>query len=308
MRIIGESRNSDTVKIQGINYIKQCLSIKAQGIQIIFIDKSPWNIRVYNRYGRSKKGTPCTVEAKTERVENLVAIAGISNIKGVEQVYIVRGTVDAIVFKNFILKRLSKLTEPTILVMDNVRFHHDTSIIEDIKHHGHYVSFTATSSCELNPIEYVFSIWKSNVRSVEQTKSVLDIIEKLTKGFIDIQPSHIRKCIQHVEEKLFPIALQKGNLQLKETVKEYKILTSNINSNEAPTQSEFTLNNNEMKNEDKSVFTPFPRPFMRRNTQINTQNDVSDSESSITLGFLSQSMQSSQKVNRHILLHFTFPP
>lgn len=291
--VIGESRNSEAVKKQRIKYISQYLGIKKQGIPIIFIDESPWRIRVYNRYGCSKIGTPCTLEAKTERVENLVAIAGISNIRGVEQVDIVRGTVDAIVFKNFILKLLSKLTEPTALVMDNVRFHHDTSVIDEIKRHGHYVSFTATSSCELNPIEYVFAIWKSNVRSVEQTKSILDIIEKLTKGFIDIQPSHIRKCIQHVEEKLFPIALQEGNLQLKETVKDFKILTSNINSNEGPTQREFTLNNNEMKNEDQRVFMPFPRPFTRKNTQTNVQNEVSDSESSVTLGVLSQSTQSS---------------
>ena len=131
------------------------------------------------------------------------------------------------------------------------------------------------------------------MRSVEQTKSVLDIIERLTKGFVDIQPSHIRKCIRHVEEKSFPVALQRGNLQLKDTVKEFKILTVTTNSNVVPTQSEFTLNSNEVRNEDQRVFIPFPRAFMRRNTQINTQNDSSDSESSVTLGFLSQSMQSS---------------
>ena len=63
--------------------------------------------------------------------------------------------------------------------MDNVRFHHDLDIIEDIKKCGHYILYIVTSSYELNPIEYVFSIWKSNVRIVEQTKPVVDIIEKL---------------------------------------------------------------------------------------------------------------------------------
>ena len=291
--VIGEARNSDTVKEQRINYIKHYLSIKTQGIPIIFIDESPWKVRVYNRYGRSKKGTPCIVEAPTERIENIVAIAAISNIKGVEQVDIIRGTVDATVFKNFIFKLLSKLTEPTALVMDNVRFHHDISIIDNIKEHGHYILFTATSSCELNPIEYVFSIWKSNVRSVEQKRSILEVINELSKGFVDIQPRLVRKCIQHVEEKLFPIALQKGNLQLKDTVKEFKILTSNTNSNETPVQREIKLNNNEITNENQKVFMPFPKPFTRKHTQINTQNDISESESSITLGFMSQFTQSS---------------
>ena len=54
--VIGESRNSDIVKTRRINYIRQYLSIKAQGIPMIFIDESPWNIRGYNRYGRSKRG------------------------------------------------------------------------------------------------------------------------------------------------------------------------------------------------------------------------------------------------------------
>lgn len=279
--------------MQRVNYIRNYLSTKAQGVPRIFIDESPWKVRVYNRYGRSKKGTPCIVEARTERIENIVAIAAVSNIKGVEQVDIVRGTADAVVFKNSILKLLSKLTEPTALVMDNVRFHHDVSIIENIKSRGHYVLFTATSSCELNPIEYVFSIWKSNVRSMEQTVSISEIIDKLSKGFIDIQPRLVRKCIQHVEEKLFPIALQKGSLQLKETVKEFKILTADMNTRESTIQREFTLNNNEIANENRSVFMPFPRASTRRNTQTTTQHDNCDSES-ITLGFLSQSMQSSQ--------------
>ena len=118
-------------------------------------------------------------------------------------------------------------------------------------------------------------------------------INELSKGFVDIQPRLVRKCIQHVEEKLFPIALQKGNLQLKDTVKEFKILTSNTNSNETPVQREIKLDNNEITNENQSMFMPFPKPFTRKHTQINTQNDISESESSITLGFMSQFTQSS---------------
>ena len=120
---MSESRNSDTVKERRVSYIKRYLSIRAQGIPTIFIDESPWGVRVPNRPG-SKKGAPCLVEPRTERIKNLVAMAAVSNIEGVEQVDVVRGTVDAAVFQNSTFKLLSKSTEPTALVVDSVGPHH----------------------------------------------------------------------------------------------------------------------------------------------------------------------------------------
>ena len=120
---------------------------------MILIDESPWNTRVYNRHGRSK-GTPCIVEAKTERTENPVATAGISILKEWNRRTLREDRTQ--LFQEFTLKLLSKLTEPTALAMDNGRLHHDVSVVDDIKGHGHCALFTATSSCELSPIERVF--------------------------------------------------------------------------------------------------------------------------------------------------------
>ena len=79
MCAIGGSRNSDTVKTQRINYVRQHLSISTRDPVILSMEVRGTQEIIIDTEGQ--RGTPCTVEAKTEGIENLVATAGISILK-----------------------------------------------------------------------------------------------------------------------------------------------------------------------------------------------------------------------------------
>jgi transposase len=76
-----------------------------------------------------------------------------------------------------------------VIVMDNVRFHHNNEILERIRSRGHLVKFLPPYSPFLNPIENMFSQWKQLVRSgsPQNEDELLALIES---SFLEISDEH----------------------------------------------------------------------------------------------------------------------
>ena len=83
MCAIGGSRNSDTVKTQRINYVRQHLSISTRDPVILSMEVRGTQEIIIDTEGQ--RGTPCTVEAKTEELKSGRNCWNL-DIKGVEQV------------------------------------------------------------------------------------------------------------------------------------------------------------------------------------------------------------------------------
>ena len=63
-------------------------------------------------------------------------------------------------FLRFLTDLLLLLEQPSVIVMDNVSFHHGDVVVNTIHEHGHDVLYTPPYSPFLNPIEDFFHLIK----------------------------------------------------------------------------------------------------------------------------------------------------
>ena len=71
--------------------------------------------------------------------------------------------------------------------MENFFIHKTEEVKNLIKSKGYELKFTPKYSCELNPIEYIFHIWKSRIDySNEGNQNLSQIIENLDSPFKSI--------------------------------------------------------------------------------------------------------------------------
>ncbi|KII65391.1 hypothetical protein RF11_03493 [Thelohanellus kitauei] len=59
----------------------------------------------------------------------------------------------------------TRITIPQNFFMDNVRFHHSIEVRQALESRGHRILFLPPYSPQLNPIELLFSKWKSIIKS-----------------------------------------------------------------------------------------------------------------------------------------------
>ena len=103
--------------------------------------------------------------------------------------------------------------------MDNVRFHKTKLIQELFNKTNNNCLLTAPWSCELNPIEYIFGIWKNRI-IIPRNVQLSDIRQLIIDGLLTITKEEVSKSIYFVETIIFQLALQRKNLVL-ETSKHY---------------------------------------------------------------------------------------
>ena len=152
----------------------------------------------------------------------MTAITAIHRTFGIVCSEFVEGPVTQFVFVGF-LKNLFNIMNRNqirpIYVMDNVRFHKTKLIQELFNKTNNNCLLTAPWSCELNPIEYIFGIWKNRI-IIPRNVQLSDIRQLIIDGLLTITKEEVSKSIYFVETIIFQLALQRKNLVL-ETSKHY---------------------------------------------------------------------------------------
>ena len=209
-------RNSEEIlekRIKYINIYRECLR---QGRDFVFIDETPFNTTCFNNTGRSPVGTPCRMLRPFTKFRNITAITAIHRTFGIITTTFVEGSVNQFVFIQF-LKNLFKIMDGhhvrPIYVMDNVNFHKTKSIHDFFDKTGNNCLLTVPWSCELNPIEYIFGIWKRRI-NVSRNIQPRDIKGIIQEGLLSITREEVSKTIYFVETVLFHFALERKNLAL----------------------------------------------------------------------------------------------
>jgi transposase len=139
-----------------------------QSYHLVYVDESGCNKRVgFRRTGWSPLSkAPMQVSRfhRDQRYQILPAYAQ----DGVVLVRVFRGSTDADRFKDFkpqLLKHCGKWPEPkSVLVMDNVSFHHSEQIAQMCEEAGVKLVYLPPYSPDLNPIESFFAELKSFVK------------------------------------------------------------------------------------------------------------------------------------------------
>ncbi|KAA6383185.1 MAG: hypothetical protein EZS28_021289 [Streblomastix strix] len=226
LRIIQDKRDSEDVKEQRNIYIQHFNEEERRGALIIYIDESPWVIMQTRKKGRSPVGQRSYQMRRKVQSQHISAISAICAEYGVLHVMFCIGEVDNEVFQLFlteVFKRIRECIEDddATIVMDNVKFHKHKDVKQLIANAGYTILLTATNSCELMPIEYVFSIWKAGINIPPEVTSIETTINFLADSFKQISAQTVRRCVKYVTHYLFGKASNRESLLLVDTLRDF---------------------------------------------------------------------------------------
>ena len=162
--------------------------------KIVSIDETSINTNSCPSYGWSEKGKKIIKIHKKYRITYTIVSA--INTKGIIYNEIIKGSCDSIKFKQFLIKVISKLKEPMYLLMDNARIHHSKSIKEYISNTPHQIIYNVPYCPEYNPIEMVFSKFKSIILKKDNS-SHIKMINNINKSFKKITTSNLINFYNH---------------------------------------------------------------------------------------------------------------
>lgn len=132
-----------------------------RGLPMVYLDESGFAQDAPRTHGYSQKGLRCYGKFDWQakgRVNAIGALAG----KLLLTVCLFKGSINGQVFHSFIEEDLiPKLSEKTVIVMDNASFHKGEAVRNAIKQAGHILLFLPPYSPDLNPIEKKWAQLKS---------------------------------------------------------------------------------------------------------------------------------------------------
>lgn len=166
----------DEIKLKDF-IIKRKQFVKENRV-FISVDETSFGRNYLSTFGYSKKGQRLNIKRPMRRVTTQSVISAISINNPI--VYLQKeGSFNSESFYNF----LNTLNFPTksVLIMDNVRFHHSKIIKELILQKGWDILYTVPYSPIFNPIEGVFSIVK---RHYQKFMSIKDAFKSVTNDHI----------------------------------------------------------------------------------------------------------------------------
>eukprot|EP00118_Oscarella_pearsei_P019068 m.199810 g.199810 ORF g.199810 m.199810 type:complete len:160 (+) comp39576_c0_seq7:174-653(+) len=138
----------------------------------VFVDETGFDIRKdRRRYGYSLRGTPAVEETELVRGRRLNAIAAIT-VNGILDVGLYEHNVNGDTFVDYLrrymlphLMPFNGINHNSIVVMDNVSFHHISAVRELLTGVGVMIKFLPPYSPDFNPIEEYFSAVKYYFRA-----------------------------------------------------------------------------------------------------------------------------------------------
>ena len=136
---------------------------KLQLDDIISIDETSIDNQLYPLYSWGLKGQRIEVQRNAVRIRYSI-ITAISKNKIIHY-EIIKDSVNAIHFKNFIQELVNKGIDNKYLLLDNARIHHAKIVKDYVKLTNNTLLFNAPYTPEYNPIEHVFSKIKSILRT-----------------------------------------------------------------------------------------------------------------------------------------------
>ncbi|MBY4971903.1 IS630 family transposase [Streptococcus suis] len=132
----------------------------------VYIDETGFETYFHREYGRSLKGQLITGQVSGRRFQRLSLVAGLINGKIIAPMtYKETMTSDFFEawFKTFLLPTLDR---PSVIIMDNARFHRMSKLKELCKEQGHRLLPLPPYSPEYNPIEKTWAQIKKHLRKV----------------------------------------------------------------------------------------------------------------------------------------------
>ncbi|PKS08455.1 hypothetical protein jhhlp_004838 [Lomentospora prolificans] len=152
-------------------------SLGCKSYHLVFIDESGIDKPgVFRRKGWAPKGITPVHKARFQREGRLQILAAYTQ-KGVKLSRLFFGTVDKSTFEDFIdqlLRHCGIWPEPeTVLIMDNVAFHHSERVRQMCEDAGVKVDFQAPYTPRTNPVKEFFGEIKAHAKAKRRSHQTL---------------------------------------------------------------------------------------------------------------------------------------
>lgn len=159
---------------------------------VISIDEVSFDTNLINNKAWSKKGVKI-IKKINSTWKRLTNVCAISNKKIVSNVTI-DNSCDSTIFLDFI-KQLP-LTEQSILFFDNASIHHSKILVNYLTENNIKHIYNVPYSPEYNPIEYIFSKVKKNIKNMSNSK-VTDLRNNIQLSYSTINQSDLTNTFNH---------------------------------------------------------------------------------------------------------------
>lgn len=178
---ISETMNSTENKVKRKVYVEQLQGYIQMGMRLVWMDETNFNLHCSRNEGRSVRGTRARITVANSRGSNLHIIGAIDE-RGFIDYTIKRGSFNKESFQQWLKRLLDVLQEqsnqPAVIICDNAPAHTGAeSVFLDPHYIGHKLLRLGPYSPALNPIEGIWSILKSKIKS-----SMRDGYDQMLRG------------------------------------------------------------------------------------------------------------------------------
>lgn len=164
--------------------------------QLVFLDECGITTTLHRRYARARRGQRA-IGVVPRNWKHNTSVVGALSLSGVQAVMTLNAAVDTAAFEVFIEHFLAPTLQPgQIVIADNLSAHKSRKVQQMIEGKGCTLLFLPTYSPDLNPIEMLWSQFKSHLRKeAARTQEKLD--ELIWPSLCQATPSHIRNWFRH---------------------------------------------------------------------------------------------------------------
>lgn len=194
------ARNTQAAIDERKGYCEQAITWDRD--MLIFIDETGFDKHLYRKRGRNTRGRIATYSQVTSAGNRLNVCAAVSPVYGIIMYRVLLSSWNQEEFSHFIndlLKHPLVNHSSHYLVMDRVKWHH-TELIDDVlqgQRIHHEIKLLPPYSPHLNPIEYCFHLWKTDIKNTPQTQSS-NLREQVDRAAAKITPAVVSSCLDHV--------------------------------------------------------------------------------------------------------------
>lgn len=171
--------------------------------RLIFLDETSFDRGLHSNNGRSKKGTLATLKVLNSAGPGLKVCAAVSPVLGLVMYEPQLTAWNGPDFARFITRlcALDAVKQQSMMfVMDNVRVHHTEVVKDAIRGQSvqHDLKFLPTYSPHLNPIEYCFHNWKSEIKHINQLDDTRPLRQQIDDTRTCITDHLVNSILDHV--------------------------------------------------------------------------------------------------------------
>ena len=201
--LVPQARNTENNVQKRYDYSREIMKLNFD--DIVYIDEMGVNCSMRSRFGRSHVGTTPRKVVTTIRSQNISVCASVSKT-GMLHYKTVVGSYNTQLFIDFVQELLIKMKEDYGLsnktfILDNCSIHKNASIKDLLEVNGHRLIFLPPYTPQLNPIEEVFSVWKSKIKQANCT-SRDELMACIQSKFNEITPENCSSFYSHTQEFL----------------------------------------------------------------------------------------------------------